>query len=132
VVSQEDYTKWVGAQMALRAKTPVDEARPFTLAELKALGETVYAAHCVACHQANGKGVPPAFPPLDGSRVVLGPEGAQIDVLLHGRPQTAMQSFAQLDNLELAAVVTFTRNNWGNQTGEAVQPAEVRARRNPL
>jgi len=132
VVSQEDYTKWVGEQKALLAKTAVDEARPFTLAELKALGETVYAAHCVACHQANGKGVPPAFPPLDGSRVVLGPKGAQIDVLLHGRPQTAMQAFAQLNNVELAAVVTFTRNNWGNQTGDAVQPAEVRARRNPL
>jgi len=132
VVSQEDYTKWVGEQKALLAKTSVDEARPFTLAELKALGETVYAAHCVACHQANGRGVPPAFPPLDGSRVVLGPKGAQIDVLLHGRPQTAMQAFAQLNNVELAAVVTFTRNNWGNQTGDAVQPAEVRARRNPL
>ena len=132
VVSQEDYTKWVGERKALLARTAVDEAKPFTLAELKALGETVYAAHCVACHQANGKGVPSAFPPLDGSRIVLGPKGAQIDVLLHGRPQTAMQSFAQLDNVALAAVVTFTRNNWGNQTGEAVQPAEVRARRNPL
>jgi cytochrome c oxidase subunit II len=132
VVSQEDYTKWVASQKALLAKTAVDETRPFTLTELKVLGETVYAAHCVACHQANGKGMPPAFPPLDGAQVVLGPKGAQIDVLLHGRPQTAMQSFAQLNNLELAAVATFTRNNWGNQTGDAVQPAEVRARRNPL
>jgi len=64
VVSQEDYTKWVGERKALLAKIAVDEAKPFTLAELKALGETVYAAQCVACHQANGKGVPPAFPPL--------------------------------------------------------------------
>jgi cytochrome c oxidase subunit 2 len=132
VVSPEDYKKWVGAQKALLAKTAVDEARPFTLAELKTLGETVYAAHCVACHQANGKGMRPAFPPLDGSQVVLGPTGAQIDVLLHGRRQTAMQSFAGLNNVELAAVITFTRNNWGNSTGEAVQPAEVRGRRNPL
>jgi heme/copper-type cytochrome/quinol oxidase subunit 2 len=113
------------------ARTAVDEARPFTLAELKGLGETVYAAHCVACHQADGKGMPPAFPPLDGAQIVLGPKGAQIDVLLHGRPQTAMQSFARLNNVELAAVITFTRNNWGNSTAEAVQPAKVRGRRNP-
>ena len=132
VVSPEDYTKWVGEQKALLARTAVDEARPFTLAELKGLGETVYAAHCVACHQADGKGMPPAFPPLDGAQIVLGPKGAQIDVLLHGRPQSAMQSFARLNNVELAAVITFTRNNWGNSTAEAVQPAEVRGRRNPL
>ena len=132
VVSQEEYTQWVGAQKALLAKAAVDESKPFTLAELKVLGETVYAEHCVGCHQASGKGLPPTFPPLDGAPVVRAPAAAQIDVLLHGRPNTAMLSFARLGNLELAAVVTFTRNNWGNQSGEAVQPAEVRARRNPL
>jgi cytochrome c oxidase subunit II len=132
VVSQEDYTKWVGEKKALLAKGRMDETKPFTLTELKLLGESVYAAKCVACHQANGKGTPPAFPPLDGSPVVLGAPGAQIDVLLRGRPGTAMQSFGQLDNVELAAVVTFTRNNWGNKVGAAVQPADVRARRNPL
>jgi len=133
VVSQEDYTKWVGEQKALLAKTAVDEARPFTLAELKARGEKVYAAHCVACHQANGKGVPPAFPPLDGSQLVLGPQDRQIDVLLNGVAKngtpTAMAAFGRLSNVELAAVITFTRNNWGNSTGEAVRPADIKARR---
>ncbi|MDH4325916.1 MAG: cytochrome c, partial [Betaproteobacteria bacterium] len=111
-----------------------DETKAFTLAELQTRGEKVYAANCVACHQANGKGVPPAFPPLDGSKLVLGPKDAQIDVILNGVTKngapTAMAAFGkQLSNVELAAVITFTRNNWGNSTGEAVQPAEIKARR---
>jgi cytochrome c oxidase subunit 2 len=91
-------------------------------------GEKVYAANCVACHQATGKGAPPAFPPLAGSKVVNGPEAGQIDVVLNGRRNTAMQSFKQLSNADLAAVITFTRNSWGNKASE-VQPAEVKARR---
>ena len=134
VVSQEDYTKWVGAQKALLAKAAEDDTRIYALAELKARGEKVYAAHCVACHQANGKGVPPDFPPLDGSQLVLGPQDRQIDVVLNGVAKngtpTAMAAFGrQLSNVELAAVITFTRNNWGNSTGEAVRPADIKARR---
>ncbi len=134
VVSQDDYTKWVGAQKVLLAKASEDETKTFTLAELKTRGEKVYATNCVACHQANGKGVPPAFPPLDGSKMVLGPKDAQIDAILNGVMKngtpTAMAAFGkQLSNVEIAAVVTFTRNNWGNSTGEAVQPADIKARR---
>jgi len=134
VVSQEDYTKWVGAQKALLAKAAEDDTRIYALAELKARGEKVYAANCVACHQANGKGVPPDFPPLDGSQLVLGPQDRQIDVVLNGVAKngtpTAMAAFGrQLSNVELAAVITFTRNNWGNSTGEAVRPADIKARR---
>ena len=134
VVSQEDYTKWVGEKKALLAKAADDETKTFTLAELKSRGEKVYAANCVACHQANGKGLPPAFPGLDGAKSVLGPKAAQIDLVLNGVTKngtpTAMAAFGkQLSNVEIAAVVTFTRNNWGNSTGEAVQPAEIKARR---
>jgi len=90
----------------------------------------VYAANCVACHQATGKGVPPAFPALDGSKVVLGPKDAQIQTVLFGKPNTAMAAFGkQLSDTDLAAVITFTRNSWGNKTGEAVQPADVKALR---
>jgi cytochrome c oxidase subunit 2 len=134
VVSQDDYTKWVGAQKVLLAKASEDETKTFTLAELKSRGEKVYAANCVACHQASGKGVPPAFPPLDGSKVVLGPKDGQIDTVLNGVVKngtpTAMAAFGkQLSNVEIAAVITYTRNNWGNSTGEAVQPADIKARR---
>jgi cytochrome c oxidase subunit 2 len=129
VVSAGDYSKWVGEQMALAAKSADDENKAYTLDQLKARGEKVYAANCVACHQASGKGAPPAFPPLDGSKVVLGPKDAQIDTVLNGRPKTAMPSWKQLNNVELAAVITFTRNNWGNKTGEIIQPADIKARR---
>lgn len=133
VVSAEEYTQWVGTRKALAARAAEDDTKAYTLEQLKARGEKVYAANCVACHQASGKGVPPAFPALDGSKLVLGPKARQIDVVLNGVTKngtpTAMQSFARLSNVELAAVITFTRNNWGNQTGEIVQPADVKARR---
>jgi cytochrome c oxidase subunit 2 len=129
VVPQAEYTKWVGEQKTLMAKASEDETRTYTLEELKARGEKVYAANCVACHQASGKGVPGAFPALDGSKVVQGPEAEHIDTVLHGRPKTAMLSFARLGNVELAAVITFERNSWGNHAGKAVQPADVEARR---
>ena len=134
VVSAEDYSKWVGEQKVLSAKSADDETKAYTLDQLKLRGEKVYAANCVACHQATGKGVPPAFPPLDGSKVVLGPKTGQIDVVLNGVVKggtpTAMAAFGkQLNNVELAAVITFTRNNWGNKTGEVIQPADIKARR---
>jgi cytochrome c oxidase subunit 2 len=133
VVSQEDYTKWVGAKKALAAKAADDDTKTYSLEQLKERGEKVFAANCVACHQATGKGMPPMFPPLDGSKVVLGPKAGQIDTVLNGVVRkgtpTAMQSWARLSNVELAAVITFTRNNWGNKTGEAIQPAEIKARR---
>jgi cytochrome c oxidase subunit 2 len=129
VVSAEDYTKWVGEQKALASKAADDDTKDYTLDQLKARGEKVYVANCVACHQGSGKGVPPAFPPLDGSKVVLGPKAGQIDIVMNGKAKTAMAPFKHLNNVELAAVITFTRNNWGNKTGEAIQPAEIKARR---
>jgi cytochrome c oxidase subunit 2 len=89
----------------------------------------VFAANCAACHQANGKGVPPAVPPLDGSKLVLGPPADQIHLVLNGKPGTAMASFKGLSNSDLAAVITYTKNAWSNKTGQAVQPAEIQAAR---
>lgn len=128
VVSEEDYTKWAGAQKAKLAKAAGDDTKPLPLAQLMQRGEKVYAANCAACHQANGRGAPPAFPPLAGSKLATGPKEAHIDIVLNGKPNTAMQAFKQLSNADLAAVITFERNSWGNQAGE-VQPAEVQTRR---
>ena len=128
VVSQEDYTKWVAQAKAKSAKAAEDDTKTFPLQELMQRGEKVYAANCVACHQANGRGTPPAFPPLAGGKLTTGGKEGHIDIVLNGKPNTAMQSFKQLSNVELAAVITFERNSWGNKTGE-VQPAEVKARR---
>jgi cytochrome c oxidase subunit 2 len=130
VVTQDEYTKWVGAHKQKVAAAAEDPSKQYTLEELKARGEKVYAANCVACHQPTGKGNPPVFPPLDGSKVVNGPKQGQIDVVVHGRPGTAMAPFEKvLNDVDIAAVITFTRNNWGNKTGDTVQPAEVKAAR---
>jgi cytochrome c oxidase subunit 2 len=134
VVSQDEYSKWAGEKLKLAAAAADDPAKQYSIEELKKRGEQVYAKNCVACHQASGKGVPPAFPPLDGSKVVSGPKEVQIATVLNGVVKngtpTAMAAFGkQLNDVELAAVITFTRNSWGNKSGEAVQPAEVKALR---
>jgi len=129
VVSGEEYTKWVGEKKKALAASADDPNKTWALPDLIARGEKVYAANCVACHQSTGKGSPPAFPPLDGSKIVNGPEQGQIDLVLNGKPNTAMAAFGkQLSDTELAAVITFTRNSWGNKASD-VTPAEVKARR---
>jgi len=92
-------------------------------------GAEVYAANCASCHQPTGKGLPPTFPALDGSKIAAGGKSGHIVVVLNGRPGTAMAPFARLSDAELAAVVTYTRNAWGNKTGDAVQPMEIKAAR---
>lgn len=129
VVSESDYTQWVALQRKEMAARVEDPAKTWTIDELAQRGEKVYQANCVACHQPTGKGLPPAFPPLDGSPTVNGPRAAQIDLLLNGR--NVMPSFKQqLSDTEIAAVITYTRNAWSNKAGEnIVQPAEVLAAR---
>jgi cytochrome c oxidase subunit 2 len=135
VVSQEKYAAWVGEQKKKMAAAADDVNKEWTLAELQTRGEKVYAANCAACHQANGQGVPNAFPSLVGSQVVLGPSDDQIALLLHGRkgvfmPNSAMPAQANLSDVELAAVATYTRNAWGNAPQDnVVQPVEVKADR---
>jgi cytochrome c oxidase subunit 2 len=130
VVSAPDYTKWVEGQKKAMAASADDPNKKWDAKELIARGEKVYAANCVACHQAQGQGTPAMkAPALAGNKVVTGEEAAPIDTVLNGRPNTAMQAFArQLSDTEIAAVLTYTRNSWGNKASE-VQPAEVKARR---
>ena len=129
VVSDEDYAKWVAEKKKGMTTTAEDPAKVLTVAELSERGSKVYAANCVACHQANGKGVPGAFPALDGSKVVNGPKEGQVDILLNGK--NAMPAWkAVLSDTEIAAVITYTRNNWSNKAQQnIVQPAEVVAAR---
>ncbi len=130
VVSAEDYTKWVDGEKKKLAALADDPSKVWTLDDLKVRGEKVYAANCVACHQATGKGAPPAFPPLDGSKIATGPKAAHIDIVMHGKPNTAMAAFdKQLSDTDIAAVVTYERNAWSNKTGEVIQPAEIKALR---
>jgi cytochrome c oxidase subunit 2 len=129
VVSDADYTKWVADRKKEMAAAADDPNKTWTIDEMKARGEKVYAANCVACHQANGKGVPGAFPALDGSAMVTGPKAAQINIVLNGK--NAMPAWKSvLSDTDIAAVITYTRNNWSNKAQEnIVQPAEVVAAR---
>jgi cytochrome c oxidase subunit 2 len=129
VVSAEEYTKWVGEQKKLMAASADDPSKKWEVGDLVTRGEKVYAANCVACHQAQGQGTPAMkAPALAGNKNVTAGEETPVDVVLNGRPNTAMQSFKQLSDTEIAAVVTFVRNSWGNKASD-VQPAEVKARR---
>ncbi|MDW3681441.1 cytochrome c oxidase subunit II [Cupriavidus sp. CuC1] len=121
VVSDADYAKWVdGKKKELAAKAD-DPNKTWTLDELKVRGEKVYTANCAVCHQPNGKGGG-AFPALDGSKIVNGPDAGQMHILLEGKG--AMPVWKHLSDTELAAVMTYTRNSWGNKTGEVIQPSD--------
>jgi cytochrome c oxidase subunit 2 len=129
VVSDADYTKWVADRKKEMAALADDPSKTWTIDEMKVRGEKIYAANCVACHQANGKGVPGAFPALDASPVVNGPKAPNIDILLNGK--NAMPAWKSvLSDTDIAAVITYTRNSWSNKPQEnIVQPAEIVAAR---
>ena len=130
VVSKEDYSKWVQEQKQKMAALADDPTKTWTTDELKTRGQQVYASNCMACHQANGQGVPNAFPTLVGSQYVVGPKAQQIGMLLNGK--NAMPSFKQLSDVEIAAVMTYTRQSFGNDgkgTDPVVQPADIKAAR---
>ena len=129
VVSAEDYSKWVDGEKKKLAAKADDPSKVWTLDDIVKRGEKVYAANCAACHQANGKGAGP-IKPLDGAAVVLDADKAkQISVLLNGQNNGAMPAWKQLSDTEIAAVITYTKNNWSNKTGQIVQPAEIVAAR---
>ena len=129
VVSAEDYTQWVDGQRKKAAAKLDDPTKVWALPDLAKRGEKVYAANCAACHQANGKGAGP-IKALDGSPVVLAENhNEQIDVLLKGRMDKGMPSWKQLSDTDIAAVATYTKNNWSNKTGQLIQPSEVLAER---
>lgn len=130
VKSEADYKAWADAKKKELAAKADDPTKTYTADELQSRGEKIYAANCVACHQATGKGVSGAFPALDGSASVKGPKAGQIHILLNGK--NAMPKWAQLNDVELAAVTTYTRHAWGNAgTGQdpVVQPADFTAAR---
>ena len=129
VKSEADYKAWADEQKKAMLAKADDPNKEWTLDDLKARGEKVFAANCAACHQASGKGVPGSFPALDGSKIVLGPKEGQEQIVMNGKPGTAMAPFKTvLNDVELASVITYTRNAWGNKAG-VVQPAQVAAAR---
>lgn len=126
----EEFDGWLAQVRAEQTEAKAAEqelvAMEMTRDELMQLGEQVYQRNCAACHQASGEGIPGAFPALKGSELVLNDRAAHIGIVLYGKAGTAMQSFdKQLALKELAAVITYERNAWGNDTGDLVQPGDI-------
>ena len=129
VLSAADYAAWVDTEKKKQAAKADDPAKVWALDDLSKRGEKVYAANCAACHQANGKGAG-AIKAVDGSQLVLDADKSkQIAVLLNGQGNGAMPAWKQLSDTEIAAVITYTKNNWSNKTGQIVQPADIQAAR---
>ena len=129
VLSKEDYSKWVEGKMKEMSAKADDPSKTWALEELVARGEKVYAANCAACHQPNGKGMGP-IKALDGSAIVLDADhNRQISIMLNGAANGSMPAWKQLSDTEIAAVMTYTKNQWGNQTGQVVQPSAIVAAR---
>lgn len=130
VVEEKEYIAWASKQKSAAAAEASASGKTFTKDELMARGEKVYGANCAACHQANGQGLPGVFPGLAGGKLTTGPAAGHIDIVVNGsKVNPAMAAFGkQLSDLDLAAVITFERNSWGN-TASVVQPADVKAAR---
>ena len=126
VLPPEQFQQWVNQQKQNAATEQAESERLWTQQELMERGESVYQTQCATCHQADGSGLAPAFPALAGSAVVTGPLAEHISVVLNGRSGTAMQAFGGLlSGSDIAAVLTYTRNSFGNETGGVVQPQAI-------
>ena len=126
----EEYRDWVRAQKVAVVTEDTEAGKVWSDDELMAKGETVYNAHCGACHQPDGQGLPGTFPAIAGSAIATGPTQSHLDIVLNGKSGTAMAAFRdQLSDADLAAVITYQRNAFGNSTGDAVQPSEIKAAR---
>ena len=132
---EEQYRTWLVAQRTKGAVAPAAAStlagKTYTLDELKTEGEKVYGRNCAACHQASGQGVPGAFPAIAHGVITTGPVAGHIDIVLNGsKKNPAMTAWkSQLSDLELAAVITFERNAFGNSLGDMVQPKDILAAR---
>lgn len=126
VVEKDEYQEWIGKKKAEAAALRELTEKTFTMDELMAKGEEVYTRSCAACHQANGEGVPGVFPAMKGGAITTGELAGHLDIVVNGKAGTAMQAFGQqLSEVDLAAVITYERNAWGNDTGDMVQPIDV-------
>ena len=126
VVEQTEYDTWIAEKKAAAKAEAALAALTFTLEEMMVRGESVYATNCAACHQPNGAGIPPSFPALKGSPIATGAIEKHLDIVVNGTPGTAMAAYGgQLSELDLAAVITYERNAWGNDTGDNVSVKDV-------
>ena len=130
VKEASDFDNWVAQSQIEKQQAEAAEKASLALTlsedELMSLGEKVYMANCAACHQPSGLGLPGVFPALKDSPIAMGDIKAHIDIVVYGKPATAMMGYSKMLSLkDMAAVVTYERNAWGNNTGDLVQPSDV-------
>jgi cytochrome c oxidase subunit 2 len=129
--SPADYAVWLAERKAAALKAKELTGKEWTFDELMAHGEKVYQTNCAACHQPTGEGMPPVFPALKGSKIATGPKEGHMHLVFNGKPGTAMAAFGkQLSETDLAAIITYERNAWGNKTGDMVTPQDIVAFKN--
>ena len=128
VKSKEDFAAWLAERKQAALAEKELTTKQWTMDELMVRGEKAYQTNCAACHQPTGEGLPPMFPALKGSKIALGPIANHLDIVLHGKPGTAMAAFGkQLSPVDIAAVITYERNAWGNALGDMLTPQDVLA-----
>ena len=126
-VTQSEYEQWLAGKRAEAAEAAAQASQEWSMQDLLAQGETVYKANCAACHGATGAGIPGAFPALTSSPIATGDAAEHVNIVMNGRAGTAMAAYkAQLNDVDLAAVITFERNSLGNSVGDMVQPSAIK------
>lgn len=126
VKEQAEYDTWVAERKVAAEKERELKDKVWTMEELMARGEKTYNTYCAACHNVDGTGIPPSFPGLKGSAIAVGDKTAHMDMVVNGKPGTYMAAFGpQLSEVDLAAVITYERNAWGNDKGDLIQPIEI-------
>ena len=126
-VSQPEYEEWLAGMKAEAAAAAAAGEEEWSMQDLVARGETVYQANCAACHGQTGAGIPGAFPAMTGSAIVNGDPAGHIDIVVNGKTGTSMASFkGQLNDVDIAAVLTYERNSLGNSVGDMIQPSAIK------
>jgi len=126
-VSEPEYKEWLAGMKAEAAAASAAADQEWSMQDLLARGETVYQANCAACHGPTGAGIPGAFPAMTGSAIVNGDAAEHVNIVVNGKAGTAMSAFkAQLNDVDIAAVITYERNSFGNSVGDTVQPSAIK------
>ncbi|NNE63100.1 MAG: cytochrome c oxidase subunit II [Gammaproteobacteria bacterium] len=126
-VSEAEYSQWIEDKKAEAAAVAASADKEWSMQDLLAKGESVYQANCAACHGPTGAGIPGVFPAMTNSPVANGDAVAHIDLVMNGVAGTAMAAYkGQLSDVDLAAVITFERNSFGNSVGDVIQPSTIK------
>jgi cytochrome c oxidase subunit 2 len=126
VLPQDEFNSWLATRKEEAVKERELMSQIFTMEQSMERGKSVYEKACASCHQPNGEGIPGAFPALKGSALAMGPMEGHLDIVVHGKAGSAMAAFgAQLSEVDMAAVITYERNAWGNNVGDILQPIDV-------